>query len=194
MNTIRAFIALHLPPAVKQELGRISGELASRVPPGAVRWVRPEQMHLTVRFLGDTPVERLADIQAAMDATAGQYEPFDVGLDAVGCFPNCKRPRVVWVGLVDDWNKESPQLLSLKKSLDMSLVPLGWEPETKPFRAHLTLGRVKDEHAVRESDWTVGVAPLTVAVNAIHLIESELRPTGPVYTIRHRSDLGSISR
>jgi RNA 2',3'-cyclic 3'-phosphodiesterase len=191
MNTVRAFIALSLPPVVKEELGQISGELAGRVPRGAVRWVRPEQMHLTLRFLGDTQLERLPDIQSAMDTIAGRYQPFDVVLDSVGCFPNCRRPRVIWVGLAGDRNQPSHGLVALKQSLDTALAPLGWEPETKPFRAHLTLGRVKDEPAVRGVEWTVDVAPLVVPVSAIHLIESDLRPSGPVYTIRHRSELGS---
>lgn len=191
MPTIRAFIALTLPADVKAELGRVSLELAGDVPRGAVRWVQPEQMHLTLRFLGDTPVERLPDIQKAMDAAAGQHALFELMLGRLGCFPNPKRPRVIWVGLGADGGRDSHEILALRAALDAGLMPLGWPPEDKPFRAHLTLGRVKDESAARSIDWSAAVMPLIVPVTAIYLIESVLRPDGPVYTVRHTSRLAT---
>ena len=98
MTTIRAFIAIDLPPAVKTALEDVAATLAGRVPQGAARWVRPEQMHLTLRFLGDTPADRLPALYAALDALAAGRVPFTLHLTEVGCFPNTRRPRVVWVG------------------------------------------------------------------------------------------------
>jgi 2'-5' RNA ligase len=189
MSTIRAFIAIDLPPAVKDALGGVARELGGRVARGAVRWVRPEQMHLTLRFLGDTPLDRLPAVQQAMNAAAGTSAPFTLQLDGVGCFPNRSRPRVVWVGLAAAGGGESAPLLALKAALDGALVPLGWPPEDRPFAAHLTLGRVKDERAALGIDWTAAVPLLSISVTAIHLIESQLRPDGPVYTVRHSSSI-----
>lgn len=193
MTTIRAFIAIDLPPDVKAALGHVAATLGEGLPRGTVRWVRPEQMHLTLAFLGDTPVEKLPEIEAALDTITTQQQPFALALDGVGCFPNRRRPRVVWVGLAAAGGGESAPLLVLKAALDEALTPLGWLPEDKPFRAHLTLGRVKDERAAQGIEWTADVPPLTVPVTAIHLIESQLRPEGPLYTIRHTSQLVSRS-
>lgn len=185
MNTIRAFIAVHLPDAVKDALGEVAQALAGRVPHGAVRWVRPQQMHLTLCFLGDTAVDKLPAIMEAMDLAAGKHAPFAMRLEDVGCFPNARRPRVIWVGLAGD----IAQLAALKSDLDERLTPFGWPSENKPFRAHLTLGRVKDERGVQGVEWTAGVPQLEVPISAIHLIESQLRPDGSVYAVRHTSHL-----
>ena len=183
MSTIRTFIAIHLPTDVKAALDDVARHLDSRVPRGAIRWVRPEQMHLTLRFLGDTDTGKLPAIQAAMDAVAAGNTPFEMHLESVGCFPNPRRPRIIWVGLVG----EDARLSALKKALDEALIPLGRPLENKPFRAHLTLGRVKDERSAAGIDWTTDVPPLALTVSALHLIESELRPNGPVYTERYVS-------
>ena len=185
MAVIRAFIAVQLPVEVKEALGNVSRTLDSQVTRGAVRWVRPEQMHLTLRFLGDTDVQSLPAVQAALDAVATGYKPFTLQLEGIGCFPNARRPRVIWVGLSDDAGHLQP----LKVALDERLDPLGWPPEDKPFRAHLTLGRAKDERAAQGVAWTGDVPRLPVPVDAIHLIESRLQPSGPVYTLRHSSPL-----
>lgn len=185
MTTVRAFIAIDLPPAVKAALADVAATLGGRVPRGAVRWVRPEQMHLTLRFLGDTPVDRLPALAAALDAVTEGRAPFALRLTDVGCFPNARRPRVVWVGL----GRAEKELAALVAGLEAALRPLGWPPEDKPFRAHLTLGRVKDERAAQGVDWATAVPPLDVPVTAVRLIESQLRPDGPVYTVRHTSAL-----
>lgn len=185
MTTIRAFIASQLPDDVKDALGEVARALAGRVPHGAVRWVRPQQMHLTLNFLGNTPIDKLPVIMEAMDLAAGKRAPFAMRLDDVGCFPNARRPRVIWVGL----SGGTKQLAALKSGLDERLAPLGWPPENRPFRAHLTLGRVKDERGAQDVEWTADVPRLEVPVKAINLIESQLRPDGPVYTAWHTSYL-----
>jgi len=185
MKTIRAFIAVDLPTAARDALGEAGAALAERTPRGAVRWVRPEQMHLTLRFLGDTPLDRLPAVQSALDTLPAAHAPFTLHLTEVGCFPNPRRPRVVWVGLDGD----EAALLALKAALDAALLPLGWPPEDKPFRAHLTLGRVREGAGARDVDWSTPVWPAAVPVTALHLIESRLRPDGPVYTVRHTAQL-----
>ena len=143
MSTIRAFIAIDLPADVKIALGQIAATLGDGLPRGAVRWVRPEQMHLTLTFLAETPVAKVPAIQSAMDTIAAQQQPFALALAGIGCFPNRRRPRVVWVGLAAAAGSgESAPLLALKAALDAALTPLGLPPEDKPFRAHLTLSLI----------------------------------------------------
>lgn len=186
MKTIRAFIALTLPPPVTETLGAVSQELTPRVPDGAVKWVELERMHLTLRFLGNTPVSQLDAIGAALEAVATAHDPFSLSLDRLGCFPNAHQPRVIWVGLDGDVEV----LRRLKQGLDEALVPLGWEPEDRRFHAHLTLGRVKRQQREIDLPWDTAVVPASWSVRSLHLIESQLRPTGPLYTIRHSSQLG----
>jgi 2'-5' RNA ligase len=185
METIRAFMAVTLPEAVQCELGLAAEVLAGRVAPRAVRWVKPERVHITLRFLGDTAVAKLPAITQIMDEAARRHAPLTLHLRGTGCFPNAKRPRVVWVGL----GGELAELAALKQDVDAGLVPLGWEMERRPFRPHLTLGRVKDAKKVRGVSWEIGVKEEAVLVTAVHLIESQLTRQGPIYTIRHTSRL-----
>ena len=185
MNTIRAFIAVPLSEEVKRGLDDVARALGGPVPRGAVRWVRPEQIHLTLVFLGDTLTDQLPDVKRGMDAAAKSHPSFTLHLGELGCFPNPRRPRVIWIGLAG----EVGRLASLKMSLDAQLLALGRVPENKPFRAHLTLGRVKNERDVQGVEWAANVPRLAVPITTLHLIESQLRPDGPVYTIRHTSRL-----
>jgi 2'-5' RNA ligase len=189
METIRAFMAVTLPAAAKQELGLAADVLAGRVAPGAARWVKPERVHITLRFLGDTAVAKLPAITQIMDEAAGRRTPFNLHLHGTGCFPNGKRPRVVWVGLGGDL----AELAALKQDLDAGLVPLGWEMEKRPFRPHLTVGRVKDAKKARGVSWEVAVREEVVPVTAVHLIESRLTRQGPIYTIRHTTEIAAYS-
>ena len=189
METIRTFMAIELPQPVRQVLGEVSQKLAAQVAKGGVRWVQPDRIHLTVRFLGDTAVSQLPTIAANLDAAMQRHAAFSLRLARVGCFPNARRPRVIWVGLEGD----VAALLKLKKDVDGALRPLGWEVEERPFQAHLTLGRVQDAHKLAGLTWDVNVARLVVPVTAVKLIESQLRPSGPIYTIRHEAALGKTT-
>ncbi|MEZ4644774.1 MAG: RNA 2',3'-cyclic phosphodiesterase [Chloroflexota bacterium] len=184
-KTIRTFIAVHLPDTVKTELGLVNDVLAGQVPAHSVRWVQPNLMHLTLRFLGETAVADLPVLTANLDKLAAQYAPLTLQLDNLGCFPNRSRPRVIWVGLTGETNA----LLQLQGDVETAVAALGWPREDKPFRAHLTLGRVKDGRLLKDVAWGTAVKKLAVPVTAVHLIESQLRPSGPIYTIRHTSQL-----
>jgi RNA 2',3'-cyclic 3'-phosphodiesterase len=185
MEEIRTFVAVEMPPLARAELGLVSEALAGRVPPGSVRWVRPELIHLTLRFLGETAVSQLPAISATLDEVGRQARPLTLHLGSVGCFPNCKRPRVIWVGL----EGELPALAALQRRVEEALVPLGWAVEKRPFQPHLTLGRVKDVGKLSRVKWDVAVQKVEVAVTAVCLIESQLQPAGPIYTVRHRAPL-----
>ena len=185
MSTIRAFIAIELSDEARAVLADVGETLAHEAPREGVKWVDPDRMHLTLRFLGDTAVERIPDLATAMDEVGGQFEPFTLILDSLGCFPNERKPRVVWVGVQGDVS----QVEALSASLNRVLEPLGWEAETRSFRAHLTLGRVKDRRGGIVLPWGKRVAPAQTRVHEIVLFESRLEPEGPFYIVRHRSEL-----
>lgn len=189
MATIRAFIAIELPAPVRSALVEAGRKLERGLERGAVRWVKPEAMHLTLRFLGDTDVKLLPGLGAAMDGLSAGRAPFEMRLGGLGCFPNARRPRVIWVGLRDDAGQAPAPLLALKRDLDAALRPFGFDPEDKPFQAHLTLGRVREDGRIRDLSLEAAVPDLAMTVAALHLIESDLRPEGPRYTVRRMAAL-----
>lgn len=167
----------------------MSEAIRRQLPEGAVRWVKPAAMHLTLRFLGETPVAALGDLSAALDEVTKRHSPMVLQLAGTGCFPNCRRPRVLWAGVTPAGGTPTDALLDLKVGIDKALSPLGWEPEAKPFRPHLTVGRIKNPAALAGFEWRVDVPQVTWETAVVHLIESELRPDGPRYTLRHAAGL-----
>lgn len=190
MKSIRAFIALPLPPPVTAVLSDLSRELAAGVADKAVRWVKPEAVHLTLRFLGETAVNHLPALTAGLDRIAAAKAPFPLRLGPLGCFPNPRRPRVIWIGLEDG----VAQATQLKQAIDTMLVPLGWEAESRPFQPHLTLGRVKEGRGLLPLPWGELPAAAVWPAESVQLIESQLRPSGAVYTTRHSSPFSNVKR
>ncbi len=188
MDHIRAFIAAQLPATIQRHLTDVSGSLAHQLPPQTVRWVKPENMHLTLRFLRDMPASRLPQLQLMMDTICRRHQPFTLTLNQVGCFPNPKRPRIFWVG-VTGWGARQNQL---KNELDDALIPLGWRLEERRFVPHLTFGRVKrGRQTLKNMSFGQIVSPLPLAIDRLHLIESKLQSDGAVYIIRHSAKLGA---
>lgn len=184
-ETIRTFIAIELTEELKSVLSQIARELEARVPAGTVRWVKPTAMHLTLVFLGDTATSNLTSIAQAMTAAAAGIPAIGFRASTLGCYPNVTRPRVVWVGV------EEPLgfLRRLKSALDIQLLPLGFTPERRTFSPHLTLGRVS-KRATRADAQRLGQVVQSATLSdaggmtarQIHLIRSDLRPSGPLYT------------
>lgn len=178
-------MAIALPDEVRAALGQVSETLAGQMPPRAVRWVKPDLMHVTLRFLGDTAVTQLPTIASELDRITARHAPLQLQVAGLGCFPNRKRPRVIWAGL----QGEVTAVQSLTRDIDAILEPLGWARETRPFQPHLTLGRVKDSRKLQGVEWGAEVEEMGVPVTAVHFIESRLTPQGPVYSIYHTSSL-----
>ncbi|MBM3132253.1 MAG: RNA 2',3'-cyclic phosphodiesterase, partial [Chloroflexi bacterium] len=134
MEEVRAFIAVELPAELKSELSRLIAKLR----PGherSVKWVDPEGIHLTLKFLGNVSTEKIVDITQAIESASTNVRPFSLEMDGLGAFPNLKLPRVAWVGVSGDIRI----VTGLQKKIDESLVPLGFSPEAKAFSPHLTL-------------------------------------------------------
>jgi len=193
MKTLRTFIAVDLNEPLKKELAALQARLREQVAPGSVRWVRPEGIHLTLKFLGDTPADRVDEIGRALAQAAAQVQPFAFTVGGLGCFPNTRRPRVVWVGL----QEPTGALVRLRDAVEAHVAPLGFPTEKRPFRPHLTLGRVQrraSKSEVREIGEIVAAAPVgTIArmhVTTVSYIQSELKPGGAVYTTLHEAALG----
>jgi 2'-5' RNA ligase len=185
METIRAFIAIPLPDPLLKRLAALQQKLERQIPDRSVRWVRAEGIHLTLKFLGDTPTEKLPDIERALEAVA-HYAPvcsFTVG--ELGCFPNPRRPRVVWVGV----QETAGRLAALQGAIEEVVAPFGYPPERRGFTPHLTLGRLH-RRASRSDATQVGevVASTTVgslaevSAGRFALIRSVLEPGGAEYT------------
>jgi len=155
-----------------------------------VRPVRSEQLHLTLRFLGDTDEHRVDGLKELMARAVDGVEPFRLAFEGVGAFPNARRARVVWIGLVG-----AEPLVEVARRLEEGVVEMGWKAEGRPFRPHATVARVKQlrRHERlgslldRWRDRSFG----SMEVRAIHLKSSDLRPEGAVYGTVHSQDLGA---
>jgi 2'-5' RNA ligase len=146
----------------------------------AVRWTRPDQMHLTLKFLGDVSVGQLPAVCDAVRKAAAAHGPFEFTVTGVGCFPKGGPVRVLWVG-VDDANGA---LAGMQTAVESAVEPLGFPREQRGFSAHLTLGRVKDASAsaaIRRSLQRAAFGPAVQSVDEIVLFESQLSPAGSRY-------------
>lgn len=193
-KTLRLFIAIELSPEVKQSLGRLQADLKQQLPPKVMRWTNPEGIHLTLKFLGDTPEGKVQAVTQGMLAAAAGFEPFELRVAGFGCFPNPRRARVLWVGVPD-----LPKALAgVQRAIDLQMARLDFAREMRPFSPHLTLGRVSDRISPVERqaladllDRTqVGDLGLT-AVQEVILFKSDLQPGGAVYTALASSRLGT---
>ena len=188
MTTVRVFTAIELSDEAGAQLTRLQSRLKGIAPPHTVRWTAPQNIHLTLHFLGDVATSHLEDAARAIGAAAAECPPFQLNLSNLGCFPNARRPRIVWVGVAG----EVEILAELYKNLGGQLQQrIGFTPETRPYAPHLTIGRVKKGIPQRRLDQlgqmlaqempTVGHL-VELPVTDLHLIQSDLKPDGPVYT------------
>ena len=176
MPTVRCFAALRFPDQVNEILERAAGRLARSG--AAVRWVRSRNLHVTVKFFGDVAPSRLQDICLALREIS--FEPFGLSIRGLGRFPAHGRARVIWAGLDGDLAR----LESLVARIEDALEAVGVERDQRPFRVHLTLGRVKDARGAAELQKELDRATLeSEAVTVDHLIlyRSLLTADGPVY-------------
>ena len=185
--TGRFFVAAPVPEVVKAALVGLRGQLEARWPL-PVRWVKPDQMHLTLKFIGDFERARLPQLEAALVAATAGRKSFALKLAGLGAFPNLRRARMLWVGLEGD----TEPLAALAGAYDEATAALGVPRERRPFVPHLTLGRASGKGLAYGEAVTAQLAiePLEFVVSQAQLIESHLRPGGSVYELVRTFSLG----
>jgi len=182
MEQIRAFIAIELPDELKVKLGQLEAQLQSGKL-SWLKWVDPASIHLTLKFLGNIAMDRTGEILRAMEEATQAVPPFQLEVKDPGVFPNLKRVQVVWVGMSGEIDK----LGQLQQRLDSNLALLGFAPESRPFTAHLTLARLRNQAPLDErqkfgqiiagTKFEAG----TIKVDTISLMKSQLTREGAIY-------------
>jgi len=180
---MRCFIAIDIPNEIRDELTDLQKDLAGRVDirRGDAKWVEPEGMHLTLKFLGEVPDNQVVEVCRIVKEVASRHEAFDFPVKDVGSFGG-RSARVLWVGA----GLDCPELLALQKDLEDQLEPAGWPKENRQFSGHLTLCRIHNvkageklgRAAAEYGDYDLGV----VHASEVCVYESRLEPKGPIYT------------
>ncbi|MFC2032998.1 RNA 2',3'-cyclic phosphodiesterase [Chloroflexota bacterium] len=189
MEQIRSFVAIELADNEKKALNRMQSLLKSggQFP---VKWVDPFSVHLTLKFLGNINPDNIEQITGAMEEAARGIPPLLLEINGLGVFPNPRRVQVIWVGI----SGEVERLNQLQQCIESNISPLGFPTETRQFKPHLTLGRVR-ERATQEERESLGryisaIKPAEVynfKVDSVHLMRSQLTSEGAVY-----SRIGSV--
>jgi 2'-5' RNA ligase len=181
---LRTFIAVELPAGIQNAISQSTAPLRNSLPKTLIRWVVPQNVHLTLKFLGDVSSTTLEHLVAALKVEAAVHEMFTMSVGGLGAFPNPRRARVIWVGL-----EAPPALEAIQRGVEAAAEKLGYSPEERPFSPHLTIGRVgqnvsaSDLQRIRTALEATKVGVLgTFRVEAVHIFKSDLQPGGSVYT------------
>jgi 2'-5' RNA ligase len=192
MARLRTFIAVDVGKTIRDRCVALQ-EVLGRSGVG-IKWVEPENIHVSLLFLGEVNERDIHELCVAVGGCCAEVEAFRMSVETVGCFPNPRRPRVVWAGI----GEGKQELVALHDALEGPLMELGcYRREDRPYTPHVTLGRVKAASAPeplaaaiqRQAAWQGG----EIDVREVHVLSSELRPTGPVYTVLSRAKLQQAS-
>jgi len=185
---IRSFLAIELPETIQKKIKEVQEDLKSSH--ADVRWVSPEKIHLTLKFLGNIEELRIEPIVKSVEEPVHITPSFHLWVRGMGAFPHFKNPRVIWMGLVDEKGVLGP----FQKQLETELEKIGFQAEDRPFQPHLTLGRAKSNRGrdeligrmegYREEEFG------DFQVERLILFKSDLRPSGPIYTPLRELRLG----
>jgi len=181
---VRLFVACEVPDDVKETIGEVIQNLREKSG-NAVRWIKPDGVHVTLKFLGEVPTRKLPAIKLAIQEAVVGHSPFELEFSTIGTFGGREGLRIMWVGIAGDVLR----LEALVRAVNAALAVVGFEPERRPFRPHLTLGRVKDEISTRqraEIEVAVGkteVPPASWRTAQVSLMRSRLGPGGATYEV-----------
>ena len=190
VQTLRLFIAIGLPEALPAEIARLSSSLAVQIP--GIRWTPPENIHLTLKFLGQVTPAAIPDIQTILDLLVARHLPITARFGGLDAFPSPRRPRIIWLSLTEG----SKEMTALAEDLSRRLVSLGFKPERRGFTPHLTLGRIKrgrttiklretpGEDDEKTNAWLDSLGSLNI--NMLLLIKSTLTSQGAIHEIISR--------
>jgi 2'-5' RNA ligase len=190
---LRLFVAIPVPEAVRNEMIRVQQELRRLAPHDAVRWTKPEQLHLTLRFLGDVPVESVTALKEAVDAVCSGELALRLCAQGIDFFPNTRSPRVIWVGIDDSERR----LADLQEKIENAVRRFTEDPGGENFAGHVTLGRFKHFKRQEIGELTVRAQAMKDRVfgewtaQKIEIIRSELSPEGAHYTLLAVFQLGA---
>ncbi len=180
MTFVRTFVAVLLADELKSRISEVQRQAKKLAPD--VKWVEPENFHITLKFLGNIRECALDDVFSAVEDAAKSYPKFEVSVGGLGTFPNVKNARVVWVGIEAGHEK----LAALASAIDVRLAELGFPQEDRDFKSHITIGRVKSKKhlgALAQGIEKIKADNLgTQKVSSIAVMQSTLRPEGPVYS------------
>jgi len=179
VDTIRAFFCLELDGKTRQAIGHLAGTIRDAVRMKA-SWVREPNYHITIRFLGDIDAISTVKLEQMSQAICKRLQPFDLALGQLGAFSSIERPRVLWIG-----DSESPTFRGLSTSLDVGLRSLGFPREHKDAVAHVTIARIKgraDPSMAQLVAASQPAEPIRVRIDRLTLMQSELTPSGAIYT------------
>lgn len=184
MGLLRAFIAIELPQHLQEAIEKQTTRLRQVLGTDLIRWVPAQNMHLTLKFLGDIASTHVDFLKQLLTREATQHSQFDLQIGGLGSYPNSRRPRVLWVGL-----HAPADLTSLQKSIEAGTTRLGYEQEERAFSPHLTIGRVRQNISpselpkIRAAMDNIQLGNIgTARVDSVHLIKSELQPNQSIYT------------
>jgi len=192
MSVIRAFIAINLSQEILERIEQTSLELRSRLEGVPIRWVPADNIHLTLKFLGNVSTANLEMLKEILGKVVTNHRKCDISVGGIGAFPKPHNPRVIWVGM------EVPQeLVALQHNIEIETARLGYSREHRPFSAHLTFGRVsrnasvQDVHAIADvlESYKVGFLGAT-RLKTVYLYRSDLKSDGAVYTPIYSVSLG----
>ena len=190
---MRAFIAIELPPEVRNALGSLEAELKTS---GAdVKWVKPENIHLTLKFLGERDEKKIKETMRILDEVCAEKNSFSASVSSIGAFPNLDAPRVIWVGI----GNGSAQIKEIACELEERISKLGIPKEDREFSTHITLGRTHS--GLKRKELTEKIKAIEInyssrkdlkfEVNKITLLKSTLTPGGPIYEALKTANLKS---
>lgn len=183
-QVLRAFIAIELPSEVQKKLSQVIQRLQEPLRDVSIRWVKPHNIHLTLKFLGEVSINNLETIKQILIKEAAEVPPFEFSIGELGAFPNLKRPRVLWLHAT-----APPELLALQRSIDIQTERLGYVSKERTYSPHITIGRVNrqvdsgDIHRISTllQKMHIGLVEV-VRVSTVTLFRSDLHPDGSVYS------------
>jgi 2'-5' RNA ligase len=189
MSRLRTFIAVDIGKPIRDRIVALQENLARNT--HEVKWVEPDNLHVSLLFLGEVDERAVPDVCQVVAECGRGMAAFPMKVEKVGCFPNLRRPRVLWVGV----GMGTQELVALHDALEGPLLDLGcYRREERKYTPHITLGRVKTDRVTfqlteglaKKADWTGG----ETEVREVQVLSSELKPQGPIYTVLSRARLG----
>jgi 2'-5' RNA ligase len=178
-GSIRTFICIEVPKSIREQIGALQQTVGGH--DAKISWVKPSNIHLTLKFLGDVTATRIPAVSSAVERAARLSRTFEIEVGGAGCFPSANRPRVFWVGLT----AVPDGLVRLHALIEEELAGEGFAPDTRKFSPHLTIGRVrlpKNAPRVAEDLISTGFEPEIFQTTEVVVMRSDLNPSGSIYS------------